>query len=106
MVQNDPTAVVQDVDQVENQGEEEMEFVDNKSTGGPEVDMNNISNCRKTEIENDEEGWFMVCKSEIDGKIESATFYFNNLDDAYEWKKHFNKSIEPLIVEQNKEHLI
>ena len=55
MVQNDPTAVVQDVDQVENQGEEEMEFVDNKSTGGPEVDMNNISNCRKTEIENDEE---------------------------------------------------
>lgn len=58
------------------------------------------------EIENDEEGWFMVCKSEIDGKIESATFYFNDLDDAYEWKKHFDKSIEPLIVEQNKEHLI
>ena len=48
----------------------------------------------------------MVCKSGINGKIESATFYFNDLDDAYEWKKHFNKSIEPLIVEQNKEHLI
>ena len=44
-------------------------------------------------------GWFMVCKTEIDGKIEPANFWFESMDHAYEWQKHFAKSIEPLIVD-------
>ena len=43
-------------------------------------------------------GWYMVCKTEIDGKIEAANFCFETMNDAYEWQKHFSKSIEPLVV--------
>ena len=44
-------------------------------------------------------GWFMVCKTEINGKIEPANFWFESMDHAYEWQKHFAKSIEPLVVD-------
>ena len=27
------------------------------------------------------------------------TFWFEDFDSAYEWKKHFMKSIEPLVVD-------
>ena len=43
-------------------------------------------------------GGDMVCKTEIDGKIEPANFWFETMNDAYEWQKHFSKSIEPLVV--------
>ena len=32
-----------------------MGFEEKKSNGGPDVDMNNISNVRKTEVDNDVE---------------------------------------------------
>ena len=52
-------------------------------------------------------GWFMVCKTEIDGKIEPANFWFESMDHAYEWQKHFAKSIEPLIVDDKyKEYMM
>ena len=50
------------------------------------------------ELPNDA-GWFMVCKTEIDGKIQPANFWFESMNDAYEWQKHFARSIEPLIVD-------
>lgn len=43
-------------------------------------------------------GYFLVCKTEIDGKIEEANFWFEEFDDAYSWVKHFSKNIEPLEV--------
>ena len=47
----------------------------------------------------DDAGWFMVCKTEIDGKIEPCNFYFRSMDDAYAFQKHFYTSIEPLIID-------
>ena len=49
--------------------------------------------------ETGEDQWYLVCKTEVDGKIETDTFWFECLDDAYEWQKHFAKSIDPIIVE-------
>ena len=51
-------------------------------------------------------GWFMVCKAEIDGEIQPVNFWFETMDHAYTWQKHFAKSIEPLIVDDEyKEHM-
>ena len=44
--------------------------------------------------------WYMVCKAEVDGEIHDANFWFENLDDAYRWQKHFSKTIEPIIVDE------
>ena len=44
-------------------------------------------------------GYFLVCKTEIDGKIEEANFWFEEFDDAYEWETHFKKSIEPIVID-------
>ena len=38
-----------------------------------------------------------LCKIEINGKIEHGEYYFDNFDDAYEWVKHFQKFLEPLL---------
>ena len=43
-------------------------------------------------------GYLLVCKAEIEGKIEDVNFWFADLNQAYEWRKHFNKNIEPLEV--------
>ncbi len=43
--------------------------------------------------------YFMVCKTEIDGEIHEDNFWFEDFDDAYEWKKHFTKSIDPIIID-------
>ena len=43
--------------------------------------------------------YFLVCKSEIDGVMGEDNFWFDDIDSAYEWKKHFMKSIEPLVVD-------
>ena len=51
-------------------------------------------------------GWYMVCKTEIDGMIQPANFWFETMDDAYEWQKYFARSIEPLMVDDKyKEHI-
>ena len=47
----------------------------------------------------EESSHFLVCKTEVDGEIEHMHFWFENFDNAYELKKHFDKSIEPLEVE-------
>ena len=43
--------------------------------------------------------YFIVCKTEIEGEMEEVNFWFEDFDSAYEWKKHFMKSIEPLVVD-------
>ena len=40
-----------------------------------------------------------MCKSEIDGVMGEDNFWFEDFDSAYEWKKHFMNSIEPLVVD-------
>ena len=44
-------------------------------------------------------GWFMVCKPEVDGKVEDTQFWFEDLDQAYTWQKYFSKQIDPIIIE-------
>lgn len=56
------------------------------------------------ELPDDEEvpedmGWFMVCKTEVDGKVEDTPFWFEDLDQAYMWQKYFSKQIDPIIIE-------
>ena len=43
--------------------------------------------------------YFLVCKSEVDGVMGEDNFWFEDFESAYEWKKHFMNSIEPLVVD-------
>lgn len=43
----------------------------------------------------------MLCKVEVNGEIDAQNFWFETFDEAYEWKKHFDKNIEPLEIESN-----
>ena len=44
---------------------------------------------------------FMVCRTEIDGIVGEDNFWFEDFDDAYEWKKHFMKSIDPIVIDMD-----
>ena len=41
----------------------------------------------------------LVCKVEIDGKMENIHYWFDTLEGANEWVNHFNKSIDPLELD-------
>ena len=45
--------------------------------------------------------YFMVCRTEIDGVVGEDNFWFEDFEDAYEWKKHFMKSIEPIVIDMD-----
>jgi hypothetical protein len=45
--------------------------------------------------------YLLVCKAEIDGEIEPVNFWFADLEQAYEWQKHFSKHIEPLHIKDS-----
>jgi len=45
--------------------------------------------------------YFMVCRTEIDGVVGEDNFWFEDFDDAYEWKKHFMNSIDPIVIDMN-----
>ena len=45
--------------------------------------------------------YFMVCRTEIDGVVGEDNFWFEDFDDAYEWKKHFMKSIDPIVIDMS-----
>ena len=45
--------------------------------------------------------YFMVCRTEIDGVVGEDNFWFEDFDDAYEWKKHFMKSIDPIVIDMD-----
>ena len=40
----------------------------------------------------------LVCKAEVDGDVFDGNFYFEELNDAYEWSSYFYDSIEPLVI--------
>jgi|TARA_B110000483_G_scaffold227148_1_gene288640 hypothetical protein len=43
--------------------------------------------------------YLLVCKVEVDKKVDEHNFWFDSLDGAYEWKKYFDSNIEPLELE-------
>lgn len=43
--------------------------------------------------------YLLVCKVEIDGKLEEDNFWFEEFNDAYEWVKYFSKTAQPLIID-------
>ena len=45
--------------------------------------------------------WFMVCQAEVDGVLGEDNFWFEDLDDAYEWESHFKKSIDPIVIDMD-----
>tara|TARA_Y100000015_G_scaffold37699_1_gene39874 strand:+ start:425 stop:661 length:237 start_codon:yes stop_codon:yes gene_type:complete len=49
----------------------------------------------------EEANWYMVCRAEVDGIIADDNFWFEDFDDAYEWQKHFMRTIEPLIIDMS-----
>tara|TARA_R110000823_G_scaffold263105_2_gene383618 strand:+ start:99 stop:341 length:243 start_codon:yes stop_codon:yes gene_type:complete len=48
--------------------------------------------------------YFMSCKVEIDGNLESNNFWFEDLNDTYEWINHFNTTVDPLIIDTGSNH--
>jgi len=45
--------------------------------------------------------WFMVCQAEVNGVLGEDNFWFEDLDDAYEWESHFKKSIDPIVIDMD-----
>ena len=43
--------------------------------------------------------YLLVCKVEIDGKLEEDNFWFEEFNDAYEWVKYFSKTAQPLVID-------
>jgi len=62
-----------------------------------------IEEVSELELEYAPEGskYFMVCRTEIDGVVGEDNFWFEDFDDAYEWKKHFMKSIDPIVIDMS-----
>ena len=50
--------------------------------------------------------WFAVCKVEIDGKLIDHEFFFETLDQVYQWKNYFNNNMEALEIDmRDKDYL-
>lgn len=49
------------------------------------------------DIEDEDEVW-MLCLGEEDGELTEIEVYFDTFDEAYAFKHHFTKSIEPIIL--------
>ena len=45
--------------------------------------------------------WFAVCKAEVDGKLIDHDFFFESLDQAYQWKRYFDNNMEALEIDMN-----
>lgn len=50
------------------------------------------------DIEDEEHEVWMLCLGEENGELTEIEVYFDNFDEAYTFKNHFNKSIEPIIL--------
>ena len=42
--------------------------------------------------------FFAVCKVEVNGRLEDHEFYFDTLDQAYQWKRYFEENMEALEI--------
>lgn len=49
------------------------------------------------ESDDEDEVW-MLCLGEEDGELTEIEVYFDTFDEAYAFKHHFTKSIEPIIL--------
>ena len=49
------------------------------------------------ESDDEDEVW-MLCLGEEDGELVEIEVYFDTFDEAYAFKHHFTKSIEPIIL--------
>ncbi len=45
--------------------------------------------------------WFAVCKVEVDGRLEDHDFFFESLDQAYQWKRYFDNNMEALEIDKS-----
>jgi len=54
------------------------------------------------EEEGDDTYW-CLCLVEDNGELYDAEFFFDNFDEAYTFKMHFTKSINPIIMETDDE---
>jgi len=46
----------------------------------------------------------LICKAEVDGEVETVHYWFETIEDANEWVKHFRASIEPLEINYGGEY--
>ena len=46
----------------------------------------------------DEDVVWLLCLAEEDGELTEIEVYFDTFDEAYAFKHHFTKSIEPIIL--------
>ena len=49
------------------------------------------------ESDDEDEVW-MLCLGEEDGELTEIEVYFDTFNEAYAFKHHFTKSIEPIIL--------
>lgn len=49
------------------------------------------------ESDDEDEVW-MLCLGEEDGELTEIEVYFDTFDEAYAFKHHFTKCIEPIIL--------
>lgn len=46
-----------------------------------------------------EEGWCLVCQADDNNEFGVSNFWFDDLDSAYIWVRHFKSSIDPIIID-------
>jgi hypothetical protein len=60
------------------------------------------------ENDEEEEGCWLLCLAEDRGELCDLEVYFDSFSEAYAFKHHFTKSIEPIVltteVEEEEEH--
>ena len=42
---------------------------------------------------------YLLVKLEYQGEVQDVEWYFETTDEAYEWVKHFSRSIEPIVIQ-------
>ena len=42
---------------------------------------------------------YLVVKAEVDGEIKDIDWYFETIEEAFVWVKHFKSSINPIVIE-------
>ena len=50
------------------------------------------------ESDDEEHEVWMLCLAEEDGELVEIEVYFDTFDEAYAFKHHFTKSIQPIIL--------
>jgi hypothetical protein len=54
-------------------------------------------------FEDEEDGYWCLCLAEDDGELYDIEVFFDEFDEAYTFKMHFTKSINPIIMETDDE---